>query len=170
MERIWITELLLLVREPFNFPSVTICNNNQLLLSKINKDPEISQAFKILQQLTGDIKPVNLTLREMIDRIGPEFKATYKMCLFKSLEIGCQNLFRGVFDLLLKCYTFNSNSFDKNPDIIKVQRHGMGSGMEIHLDCQSSEYSFGLGERSAGVGFAVSLTWISQTHIRLRFA
>lgn len=149
-----------IVREHFEFPAVTICNHNKLSLSKLTSDSEIMQAIYILSQpLTEDIKPINISLRYVMNQIGPEFSLTYKSCVLKSNDVSCSHLFRGVFDLVTKCYTFNPNTLENNkkyPGITKVERHGMRNGLEIKLDCQADEYFVGLAKRDSGTGFSVS--------------
>ena len=157
--RTWLT--LKIVREPFKFPAVTICNNNNILLSKLNtRDPELLYALYILSQPPSeDMRPVNLTLRQLSDRIGPDLDVSYKSCVLKSHNVPCSHLFHSNFDhMVIKCYTFDPNKFKSNqyPGLAKVERQGMGSGLEIQLDCHMNDYAGSLTERAIGIGFIVS--------------
>ncbi|XP_069778730.1 acid-sensing ion channel 2-like isoform X2 [Narcine bancroftii] len=135
------------------FPAITLCNQNSLRKSRIDRNdlywlgsllgvgPDDYAAFLRSIGQDPDARGFSPTstynMGQLFERAGHDINQMLLGCRYRSEECTAED-FTTIFTRYGKCYTFNSGK--EGFPLLTTMKGGTGNGLEVMLDIQQDEY------------------------------
>ncbi|XP_072039615.1 acid-sensing ion channel 1-like [Amphiura filiformis] len=143
-----------------DFPTITLCNYNQIRRSKID-DTKLTLLNTIFGNSATNInwakyepflKQANFSLIDELTKTAHDIRDMLLWCRWRGVELCDYTDFKTTITDWGVCHTFN-NPHDKN-DVLTVNQAGSGYGLHLRLNAEQHEYT---STENPGAGFKVYL-------------